>query len=173
MLLDDAVRYRQAETSAFTHQLGGEKGFKHLFSVAGRNPRTVIFDIYQYRLGLGVVQRRQSQPSGIPSRDTFNRAFAALDPEELEQSFVAWLCSIAKLTAGEAVAIDGKKRFVHMVSVWASADSLVSGQRKVDDESNGITAIPKLLAALKLSGTVVTIDAVGCRKVIAEKIISK
>jgi predicted transposase YbfD/YdcC len=120
---------------------------------------------------------------GIPSHDTFNRVFSALDPEEFEQGFAAWVASIAKLTAGEVVAIDGKtlrgsrqsgkKQLVHMVSAWASANNLVLGQRKVDDKSNEITAIPKLLAALELSGTVVAIDAMGCQRAIAEKIIDK
>ena len=122
-------------------------------------------------------------PGGIPSHDTFNRVFSALDPEEFEQGFAAWVGSIAKLTAGEVVAIDGKtlcgtrqdgkKQLVHMVSAWASANNLVLGQRKVDDKSNEITAIPKLLAALELSGTVVTIDAMGCQRTIAEKIVDK
>ena len=127
-------------------------------------------------------------PSGIPSHDTFNRVFSALDPEELEKGFVAWVSSIAKLTAGEVVAIDGKtlrgasepskkgpdkKAIVHMVSAWANTNSLVLGQRKVDEKSNEITAIPKLLDALELSGTVVTIDAMGCQRAIAEKIIGK
>ncbi len=124
-----------------------------------------------------------SLPSGIPSHDTFNRVFAALDPAELEKGFVDWVCSIARLTAGEVVAIDGKalcgsrqpgqKAVVHMVSAWASVNNLVLGQRKVDDKSNEITAIPKLLEALELSGTVVTIDAMGCQKAIAEKIVDK
>jgi predicted transposase YbfD/YdcC len=122
-------------------------------------------------------------PHGIPSHDTFNRVFAALDPEELEKGFVAWVSSIAKLTAGEVVAIDGKalcgtrqagnKGIVHMVSAWAENNGLVLGQRKVDEKSNEITAIPKLLEALELSGTVVTIDAMGCQKAIAEKIVAK
>ena len=127
-------------------------------------------------------------PSGIPSHDTFNRVFSALDPQELERCFVAWVSSIAKLTAGEVVAIDGKtlrgasepskkgsekKAIVHMVSAWASSNCLVLGQRRVDEKSNEITAIPKLLDALELSGTVVTIDAMGCQRVIAEKIIDK
>ena len=122
-------------------------------------------------------------PSGIPSHDTFNRVIAALDPEEMEKGFVDWVSSIAKLTAGEVVAIDGKtlcgtretgkKKLVHMVSAWASANNLVLAQRKVDEKSNEITAIPKLLAALELSGTVVTIDAMGCQRAIAEKIVGK
>src|ERR1035438_7165091 len=122
-------------------------------------------------------------PSGIPSHDTFNRVFAALDPEEMERGFVAWVSSIAKLTAGEVVAIDGKtlcgtreagkKALVHMVSAWASTNNLVLAQRKVDEKSNEITAIPKLLDALELAGTVVTIDAMGCQREIASRIIEK
>ena len=122
-------------------------------------------------------------PGGIPSHDTFNRVISGLDPAELEKGFAAWVSSIAKLTAGEVVAIDGKalcgtreagkKTLVHMVSAWASANNLVLAQRKVDDKSNEITAIPKLLAALELSGTVVTIDAMGCQRSIAEKIVAK
>src|ERR1017187_6254039 len=122
-------------------------------------------------------------PGGIPSHDTFNRVICGLDPAELEQGFGAWVSSIAKLTAGEVVAIDGKAlcgtreagkaTLVHMVSAWASANNLVLAQRKVDDKSNEITAIPKLLAALELSGTVVSIDAMGCQRSIAEKIVAK
>jgi predicted transposase YbfD/YdcC len=122
-------------------------------------------------------------PGGIPSHDTFNRVFSALDPEEMERGFAAWVSSITKLTAGEVVAIDGKtlcgtretgkKQLVHLVSAWASANNLVLGQRKVDEKSNEITAIPKLLEALELAGTVVTIDAMGCQREIASRIIEK
>src|ERR1039457_3071170 len=104
-------------------------------------------------------------PGGIPSHDTFNRVISALDPAEMEKGFAHWVVSIAQLTAGEVVAIDGKalcgtreagkETLVHMVSAWASANNLVLAQRRVDDKSNEITAIPKLLAALELSGTVV------------------
>jgi hypothetical protein len=121
--------------------------------------------------------------SGIPSHDTFNRVFAALDPEQVEKGFVAWAGSIAKLTAGEVVAIDGNalrgtrepgtKAIIHMVSAWAEGNGLVLAQRKVDEKSNEITAIPKLLDALELSGTVVTIDAMGCQRSIAERIVAK
>src|SRR5260370_2573146 len=124
-----------------------------------------------------------SLPSGIPSHDTFNRVFAALDPEEMEKGFVTWVSSIARLTAGEVVAIDGKalcgtretgkKTLVHMVSAWAESNGLVLAQRKVDEKSNEITAIPKLLEALELSGTVITIDAMGCQRAVAEKITAK
>jgi len=136
-------------------------------------------------------------PGGIPPHDAFNRVFAALDPEEMQKGFVAWVSSIAKLTAREVVAIDGKtgipsdrssslgwktlcgtreagkKRLVHMVSAWAEGNGLVLAQRKVEEKSNEITAIPKLLDALELTGTVVVIDAMGCQRSIAAKIIEK
>ena len=121
-------------------------------------------------------------PGGVPSHDTFNRVISALDPEQLEKGFADWVGSIAWLTAGEVVAIDGKTlrgtraaggKLVHMVSAWASANHLVLGQRKVEEKSNEITAIPKLLAALELSGTVVTLDAMGCQRSIAEQIVAK
>jgi predicted transposase YbfD/YdcC len=122
-------------------------------------------------------------PGGIPSHDTFNRVFARLDPAELEKSFLSWVRSIAQLTAGEVVAIDGKslrgsgaggkKAIVHMVSAWANTNNLVLGQQRVDEKSNEITAIPKLLSALELNGTIVTIDAMGCQKGIAQQIIDK
>ena len=124
-----------------------------------------------------------SLPSGIPSHDTFNRVFAALDPAEMEKGFATWVSSIARLTAGEVVAIDGKslrgtretgkKKLVHMVSAWAEGNGLVLAQRKVDEKSNEITAIPKLLNALELAGTVVTVDAMGCQREIASLIVEK
>lgn len=122
-------------------------------------------------------------PGGIPSHDTFNRVFQALDGEELERGFLEWVRSVARLTKGEVVAIDGKamrgtknagnKAVVRMVSAWASANHLTLGQCKVDEDSNEITAIPRLLQALELSGTVVTIDAIGCQKPIAQQIVDK
>jgi predicted transposase YbfD/YdcC len=109
--------------------------------------------------------------------------FQALAPVELENSFLGWVRATARLTAGEVVAIDGKslrgtagadgKPTVHMVSAWASANNLVLAQRKTDAKSNEITAIPQLLAALELSGTVVTIDAIGCQKAIAQQIVTQ
>ncbi|MDR3414292.1 MAG: ISAs1 family transposase [Formivibrio sp.] len=122
-------------------------------------------------------------PFGIPSHDTFNWVFTALDPEEMEKGFVDWVSSISNLAAGEVVAIDGKtlcgtretgkKKLVHMVSAWAEGNGLVLGQRKVDEKSNEITAIPKLLNALELAGAVVTIDAMGCQREIAQLIVEK
>jgi predicted transposase YbfD/YdcC len=123
-------------------------------------------------------------PHGIPSHDTFNRFFSALDPEEFEQAFIRWVSDVAEMTKGEIVSIDGKslrgtreashsKRAVHIVSAWANSNQLSLGQVKVDEKSNEITAIPKLLEVLALQGCMVTIDAMGCQKEIAEKIINK
>jgi predicted transposase YbfD/YdcC len=122
-------------------------------------------------------------PGGIPSHDTFNRVFSLLDPVELETSFLSWVRSMARLTAGEVIAIDGKslrgsgaggkKAIVHMVSAWANTNNLVLGQQRVEEKSNEITAIPKLLRALELNGTIVTIDAMGCQKGIAQQIVDQ
>jgi predicted transposase YbfD/YdcC len=120
-------------------------------------------------------------PAGIPSHDTFNRFFSALDPQEFEQAFLSWVNDVVLLTEGEVVSIDGKtlcgtkgcKRAVHIVSAWSSANQLSLGQTKVDEKSNEITAIPRLLEVLALKGCIVTIDAMGCQRDIAEKIISK
>jgi predicted transposase YbfD/YdcC len=122
--------------------------------------------------------------NGIPSHDTFGRVFARLDPEKFQASFCKWVQGISQITEGEVVAIDGKqlrrshdkrlgKEAIYMVSAWANANRLVLGQRKVDEKSNEITAIPQLLDLLALSGCIVTIDAMGCQTEIAQKIIQQ
>ncbi|KAA6316570.1 hypothetical protein EZS27_033140, partial [termite gut metagenome] len=122
-------------------------------------------------------------PNGIPSHDTFNRFFSALDPDEFEQAFLSWIKAISNLTQGDVVSIDGKticasregdsKRAVHIVSAWSKANQLSLGQVKVDEKSNEITAIPKLLNVLAFKGCLVTIDAMGCQRDIASRIIEK
>jgi predicted transposase YbfD/YdcC len=125
-----------------------------------------------------------SLPHGIPSHDTIARVFARLDPEQMQHCFVSWIAAISQLSQGEIVAIDGKtvrgsydrsssQGAIHMVSAWASANRLVLGQRKVDEKSNEITAIPELLAVLAIAGCVVTIDAMGCQREIAAAIVEK
>lgn len=122
--------------------------------------------------------------SGVPSHDTFGRVFATLDATALQDAFRFWVNSLVELTKGEVVAIDGKtlrrsfrdagnKAFVHMVSAWAADNRVVLGQVKTEEKSNEITAIPKLLELLNIKGTIVTIDAMGCQKTIAKKIIEK
>jgi len=119
-------------------------------------------------------------PQGIPSHNTFGRVFARLDPKQLQQCFLRWVRSISRLTAGEVISIDGKtarrsydrgqgKGAIHMISAWASQNRLVLGQRKVDEKSNEITAIPELLKVLDLQGSIVTIDAMGTQKTIAQQ----
>ena len=123
-------------------------------------------------------------PHGIPSHDTFARVLARLKPEELQQCFLRWMQAVSEVTHGEVVAIDGKtlrrsfdratgKSAIHMVSAWASANRLVLGQQKVDEKSNEITAIPALLHLLELKGCIVTIDAMGCQKAIAQTIVEQ
>jgi predicted transposase YbfD/YdcC len=123
-------------------------------------------------------------PHGIPSPDTFARVFGALDPEQFQGAFTRWVQDVSTLVTGEVIAIDGKtarrsydrqggKAAIHMVSAWASDNRLVLGQKKVDDKSNEITAIPELLEVLAVSGCIVTIDAMGCQKAIAQQIIEQ
>jgi predicted transposase YbfD/YdcC len=123
-------------------------------------------------------------PEGIPSHDTFNRVLRLLDPLEFQACFLRWMRAVAEATQGEVVAIDGKalrrsfdkgraKRAIHMVSAWATENGVVLGQRKVDVKSNEITAIPELLDLLALKGCIVTIDAMGCQRAIAQKIIEQ
>ena len=123
-------------------------------------------------------------PNGIPSHDTFGRFYAALDPEQFSRCFAHWVKAISEVTEGEVVAIDGKtlrrsfdrassKAAIHMVSAWASKNGLVLGQVKTDEDSNEITAIPKLLEILHLEGCIVTIDAIGCQREIVKHIIDK
>jgi len=123
-------------------------------------------------------------PNGIPSHDTFNRVFNRLDPEQFQSCFMSWISAASKIISGQVVAIDGKvlrrshdhgvgKAAIDMVSAWATANHLVLGQVKVDEKSNEITAIPRLLQALEVSGCIVTIDAMGCQTEIAEAIIKK
>ena len=115
--------------------------------------------------------------------DTFNRVFSAIDSEQFESCFIEWVNSLAKITKGQVVAIDGKtirgaksngeKSPYHMVSAWACDNNLVLGQVKTDEKSNEITAIPKLLEVLSLKDNIVTIDAMGCQENIASKIIEQ
>lgn len=122
--------------------------------------------------------------NGIPSHDVLNNVFARLDTKTFNQCFADWINSISKLTDGEVVAIDGKtirksnnknigKSAYHMVSAYASENKVCLGQEVVDEKSNEITAIPKLLDTLAIKGCIVTVDAMGCQTKIAEKIIEK
>jgi len=122
--------------------------------------------------------------NGIPSVDTFERIFARLKPEELQKCFIGWMEAVHKVSEGELINIDGKtlrgakekgnsRSLIHMVSVWSANQRLVLGQKKVDEKSNEITAIPPLLKMLELRGCLVSIDAMGCQTEIAKTIVEE
>lgn len=119
--------------------------------------------------------------NGIPSHDTFNTVFARLKPEQFERCLLSWITSLHEVSGGQILAVDGKtlrgsydrgdnKAAVHMVSVWATKNHLSLGSVAVDEKSNEITAIPRLLELIDISGAMITIDAMGCQKAIAKTI---
>jgi predicted transposase YbfD/YdcC len=123
-------------------------------------------------------------PNGIPSHHTFRRVFDRLDPLALQKGLVEWLSGVTELLGVRHIAIDGKTlrhsgggssplRQLHLVSAWATEAKLFLGQVATEEKSNEITAIPKLLELLDLHGALVTIDAMGCQKEIAKKIVEK
>jgi predicted transposase YbfD/YdcC len=123
-------------------------------------------------------------PNGIPSHDTIGRVLARIDPHQFQTCFLRWMQQLCHLSSGEVVPIDGKtlrhsydteldRSAIHMVSAWAATNRLVLGQLKVTEKSNEITAIPELLDALDIAGCIVTIDALGCQKEIAYRIVEK
>jgi predicted transposase YbfD/YdcC len=120
--------------------------------------------------------------NGIPSHDRFNAIFAAIKPGEFEKCLLRWITALHEISDGQVIAIDGKtlrrsfdaasgKAAIHMISAWATMNHISLGQVVVDAKSNEITAIPKLLEMLEISGSIVTIDAMGCQTEIARKII--
>jgi len=120
-------------------------------------------------------------PDGIPSHHTFRRVFNQLDPRAFSRCCVQWLHAAADLIGVGQIAIDGKTlcgsfssklRPLHLVSAWATQAKLTLGEVAVEGKSNEITAIPKLLELLDLKGALVTIDAMGCQKEIAAKIVA-
>jgi len=125
-------------------------------------------------------------PGGIPSHDTFSRVFALLDPDVFERCFLNWMAAVVELSAGRLVSIDGKairrsfehgwdkSGMTHLVSAFVSQaeNRVVFSQLAVEDKSNEIVAIPKLLDLLDLKGAVVTIDAIGCQREVAARIVA-
>ena len=129
---------------------------------------------------LAFLRRFLSYAHGIPSHDTLGEVIAMLDPDLFKACFVAWVEGLRE-SEPDRVAIDGKtsrrthdrrkgREPLHLVSAWASRQRLVLGQEAVDDTSNEITAIPRLLERLALTGALVTIDAMGTQIEIAEAI---
>lgn len=120
---------------------------------------------------------------GIPSHDTFGRVFRWLDEAAFQEAFLQWTQSLWQVSEGEIIAFDGKKLRgteekaqkrpgIWMVSAWAKENRLVLGQKKVDEKSNEITAIPELLSRLDITGCVVTVDALNTQTKLAEAIVA-
>jgi hypothetical protein len=122
--------------------------------------------------------------NGIPVDDTLARVMRRLNTKQFATCFTNWIQSVTQATDGDIIAIDGKtlrrsydagdgKSAIHMVSAWSSANGVVLGQEKTAEKSNEITAIPALLSSLAIKGCIVTIDAMGCQKNIAEQIVKQ
>ncbi len=122
-------------------------------------------------------------PKGIPSHDTFERVFAAIDPRAFSTCFCRWVQALSEMVGLPQIAIDGKTLrrsydhasklgALHLVNAWATEHHLTLGQVAVEGKSNEITAIPALLELLELRGALVSIDAMGCQKEIAQKIVA-
>ncbi|MFC1634559.1 ISAs1 family transposase [Planctomycetota bacterium] len=124
-------------------------------------------------------------PNGIPSHDTFGKVFAFIDTDEFERRIQKWIHAlVGSDTQGKHIAIDGKtlrksfdtasnKVAIHMINAYVHENHAVFGQLKVDDKTNEITAIPQLLKMLQLKDATVTVDAMGCQREIAERIVKR
>lgn len=132
---------------------------------------------------LPLLRRFLPYLNGTPPHDRLGEIFAALDAEGFQRCFVSWVSAITKIPT-EVIAIDGKTSrrsykkkgandAIHIVSAFAAQQRLVLGQMKVDEKSNEIVAIPKLLNLLSIEGAIVTLDAMGCQKEIAKQIVDK
>jgi predicted transposase YbfD/YdcC len=150
--------------------------------ISGADGWEAIGDFGRQRLAW--LRRFLPFAQGIPSPDCLGWVMARLPRRAFQEAFVAWTQSVARLTEGEVVAIDGKtlrrshdrrhsQRAIHMVSAWANANRLSLGQVATEAKSNEITAIPELLDLLELKGCIVSIDAMGCQSAIAERIIAQ
>jgi predicted transposase YbfD/YdcC len=122
--------------------------------------------------------------NGIPVDDTIARVMRKLNTKQFASCFTSWIQGVTQATKGDVIAIDGKtlrrshdassdKSAIHMVSAWSSANGVVLGQEKTAEKSNEITAIPALLNNLAIKGCIISIDAMGCQKDIAEQIIKQ
>lgn len=148
--------------------------------LAGAETFTAIAQFGRDKLDL--LRRLRPFANGTPDHDRLGEVFAALDAEQFQTCFVNWAAAVTGAPA-DVIAIDGKtsrgsgskngRKAVHMVSAFAARQRLVLGQVKVDDKSNEILAIPALLDMLDIEGAIVTIDAMGCQRKIAQKIIDK
>lgn len=148
--------------------------------MAGAETFTAIAQFGKRKIDL--LRRLRPYANGTPDHDRLGAVFAALDPEPFQKCFVAWVATLIGAPA-DVIAIDGKTSRrsyqknrlnpIHMVSAFAARQRLVLGQVKVAQKSNEIVAIPKLLDMLAIEGATVTIDAMGCQREIAARIIAR
>ena len=133
---------------------------------------------------LGWLRQFIPLENGVPSHDCINYVLARLCPNAFRDCFMSWTATVMETCPGEIIAVDGKtargsrdkknhRNPLHMVSAWACEQRLVLGQEAIEDKSNEITAIPKLLKLLEIKGCIVTIDAMGCQRAIAKQIIEQ
>jgi predicted transposase YbfD/YdcC len=153
-------------TIALCAVLSGAKSFEDM-AAFGRSK-----EAWLRSLGLAL-------PHGIPSHDTFRDVFRHLAPAAFQDCFTAWVNAVCASLGVRHVQVDGKAlrgsrglagTCLHLVSAWVGANSLTLGQVAVEDKSNEITAIPKLLRMFELQGALVSVDAMGCQKEVAQAI---
>ncbi|MFA0254823.1 ISAs1 family transposase [Vibrio breoganii] len=136
------------------------------------------------KLRLDFLREYGDFEQGIPSADTIARVLGMVNPNAMQRAFIEWMNACHDVTQGEVIAIDGKtvrgsydkskgRSAIHMVNAFATANGVCLAQAKVNEKTNEITEIPKLLEKLNISGCLVTIDAMGCQRKIAKKIVDK
>lgn len=152
-----------------------------LATLAGAETFTAMAEFGKAKIDL--LRRLKPFANGTPEHDRIGTVFAALDAERFQQCFVNWVAALTGIST-DVIAIDGKtsrgsrkrsegQKPIHMVSAFSAKQRLVLGQIKVDGKSNEITAIPKFLEMLDIEGAIITIDAMGCQRDIAKKILDK
>lgn len=162
------------------HRLVDVLAIALLATLAGADDYPGIVDFGRDRLDF--LKQFMLLPHGIPSLSTFRRVFARLDPEGLAEVLRRWAAELVKTCRGKQIAIDGKalrrsfehawkKMGLHLVTAWCVEDALVLAQQAVDEKSNEITAVPRLLDVLDIKGAVVTVDALNTQKTIAAQVI--
>ena len=153
-------------------------------TIAGCDGPSDIAEFAQTQLSW--CRRFVALKNGVPAHDTIGRVLSLIKPPEFQNAFVDWIASFASDSndgGPRFIPIDGKtlrgsrgakhrSKPLHLVSAWATQQGMTLGQVAVDSKSNEITAIPKLLEMLELKGAIVSIDAMGCQREIAKKIVN-
>jgi predicted transposase YbfD/YdcC len=164
------------------HQLSDILVLTILASICGAETWTDVEEFGKSKLSW--LKNFLQLPNGIPSHDTIGDLYGRICPSQLQEGFLSWVQSLVEVTGGDIIPIDGKtlrrsydraegRGAIHMVSAWSSANGVVLGQVKTEEKSNEITAIPKLLGMLDITGCTVTIDAMGCQREIAKQIVNQ